>query len=83
MFQKWRKAARISKTGKRRNPSDALGKKIDKLLREIYASQDPMQKERLFKGKTPKYRRMAKTYMGRLKRLDALQKQYREREGIS
>jgi hypothetical protein len=87
MFQKWRKAAGISKAGKRRtakarNAADTLGRKIDSLMKQIYAAQDPMQHERLMHGKTAKYKRMSKTYMSRIRRLEALQKQYREKHGI-
>ena len=67
----------------RQNPSaNTLGRQIDRLLDQIYGSQDELQREMLKDKHSTKYKRMAKAYMARLRRLEALQKQYRQTMGI-
>jgi len=63
--------------------TQALDRRIDRLLRQIYGMQDEFQREMLKDKHSAKYKRMSKTYMKRLRAVDALQKQYRAEHGMS
>jgi hypothetical protein len=66
-----------------KNKATPLERQIDKLLDSIYAQQDPLQREMLADKHSAKYKRMSRRYMKDLRKVDALQKQYREQRGIS